>query len=133
MKQVGSRFERWVNSIRRGAWTPRLLRRVGARIHRDSSKHLLQRALRSAGVPAASRIFSFTQPPELEVLFQLANRCPMGAKALEIGSHLGASSCYLAAGLKPREGVLFCVDTWNNETMPDGIKDTFAEFSANTS
>jgi predicted O-methyltransferase YrrM len=56
-----------------------------------------------------------------------------GARALEIGSHLGASSCYLGAGLKPRKGVLFCVDTWNNETMPDGIKDTFSEFSANTS
>jgi predicted O-methyltransferase YrrM len=93
----------------------------------------MQRALRSAGVPTAGRIFSYTKPSELQALFQLASRCPMGAKALEIGSHLGASSCYLGAGLKPRNGVLFCVDTWNNETMPDGIKDTFSEFSANTS
>ncbi len=133
MTRVGFMFERSISSIKRGALAPRLLRRAGARILQDSSRHLLQRALRSAGVPRASGIFSYTKPAELEALFQLASRCPDGAKALEIGSHLGASSCYLGAGLKPRNGVLFCVDTWNNETMPDGTKDTFSEFSANTS
>jgi hypothetical protein len=29
-------------------------------------------------------------------------------------------------------GHLFCIDTWQNESMPDGLRDTFAEFQKNT-
>jgi len=34
----------------------------------------------------------------------------------------------MAAGLQSRGGTLFCVDTWQNETMPEGPRDTFATF-----
>ncbi len=78
-------------------------------------------------------IFTFTNKRELRSLYNLASACPHGAVALEIGAYLGASSCYLAAGLGRVNGHLFCVDTWQNETMPDGERDTFTEFQNNTS
>jgi len=33
--------------------------------------------------------------------------------------------------MKERGGKLYCVDTWNNETMPDGERDTMAAFRGN--
>jgi predicted O-methyltransferase YrrM len=50
---------------------------------------------------------------------------------LEIGSHLGASARYLAAGAATRGGRLYCIDTWQNQTMPEGEQDTYAAFTAN--
>jgi predicted O-methyltransferase YrrM len=89
--------------------------------------------LRSAHLEHAQQIFSYTTRSELEALLGLALACPEGAVGLEIGSHLGASTCYLVAGLARRSGHLFCVDTWQNETMPEGETDTFEQFRLNTS
>lgn len=83
-------------------------------------------------IPKTDEIFTYTSKHELRTLYELASTCPQDAVALEIGSHLGASSCYIAAGLKQKNGHLFCVDTWNNETMPEGEQNTFAEFQKNT-
>jgi predicted O-methyltransferase YrrM len=92
----------------------------------------VERAMRVRGLAHASRIPSWTGPAELRALHDLAAAAPPNATVLEIGSYLGASSCYLAAGLAAGGGRLICVDTWNNETMPDGERDTFAEFTRNT-
>jgi predicted O-methyltransferase YrrM len=93
---------------------------------------LMRRALIRAGVPNAENIFSYTHRDELGVLYALAESSRHGAIALEIGSHIGASACYLGAGLRSIGGRLFCVDTWNNETMPEGPQDTFKQFMVNT-
>jgi predicted O-methyltransferase YrrM len=77
------------------------------------------------------RIPTWTSREELECLYDLATRLPPRAVALEIGSYLGASSCYLAAGLATVRGRLICVDTWQNETMPEGSRDTLEEFRRN--
>lgn len=69
---------------------------------------------------------------ELNVLYELGRGAAPGARALELGSYLGASSCRIAAALSQHEGHLYCVDTWANETMPDGERDTYAEFQRNT-
>jgi len=79
-----------------------------------------------------SDIPTYTKQSELNMLYELARNCPPWANALEIGSHLGASACYIAAGLVHVRGRMFCVDTWNNETMPEGEQDTFAVFKRNT-
>lgn len=92
----------------------------------------VRRHLEKAGVANAGSIFTFTNQRELRALYKLAAACPYGTVALEIGSYLGASSCYLAAGLARVNGSLICVDTWQNETMPEGERDTFAEFQKNT-
>jgi predicted O-methyltransferase YrrM len=75
---------------------------------------------------------TWTKKRELETLYYMASILPRGAFALEIGSYLGASTCYLASGLSRIGGHLFCVDTWKNETMLEGGRDTFAEFLKNT-
>ena len=77
------------------------------------------------------RVFSHTTPEERIALFELARALPEGARAMEIGSHIGSSALFLCEGLRHSSGHLLCVDTWMNETMPDGEKDTFAEFTAN--
>ena len=88
--------------------------------------------LQEAGIPNATKIFTYTSPNELQQLYKLAAQCPPQSVALEIGSHLGASSCYIAAGLKLSNGHLLCVDTWDNETMPEGEQNTYLEFQQNT-
>lgn len=88
-------------------------------------------ALKEHGVGHATRIPTWTTPDELAALYELASSRRTGANVLEVGSYLGASSCYLAAGIGSRSGRLFCVDTWENQTMPEGERDTFAEFHRN--
>src|SRR5690606_40124196 len=51
--------------------------------------------------------------------------------AVEIGSYLGASASFIAAGLAG-SGRVFCIDTWANDSMSEGKRDTFSEFMANT-
>jgi predicted O-methyltransferase YrrM len=87
--------------------------------------------MREPGVADANHIPTFTTDRELRMLYRLAAACPAEAVALEIGSHLGASACYLATGLSGVDGKLYCVDTWQNETMPDGPRDTYADFLRN--
>ena len=93
---------------------------------------LFDREMGVRGIGHARDIPSWTGPTELRALHHLAASAPPNANVVEIGSYLGASSCYLAAGIAPGGGRLYCVDTWNNETMPDGERDTFAEFTHNT-
>ena len=57
------------------------------------------------------------------------------ATFLEIGSFYGASSAVLAAALRRygRAGRrLFCIDTWDNHAMDDGIRDTWQYFHQTT-
>jgi predicted O-methyltransferase YrrM len=91
----------------------------------------IQRTLGRRGLINAHKIQTFTVREELEELFQLAHRCPPNARVLEVGSYLGASTCYLAAGLRGTGASITCIDTWQNQTMPDGIRDTLAEFESN--
>jgi predicted O-methyltransferase YrrM len=92
----------------------------------------VRRNVRSIAGKSSLKIPSYTKQSELNTLYKLASFCKPGAYALEMGSHLGASACYIAAGLARNNGHLFCVDTWNNETVPEGEQDTFGFFSNNT-
>lgn len=69
---------------------------------------------------------------EKVTLFDLAVASSAKGDVVEVGSYLGASSSYLSAGLAGTGRRLYCVDTWNNETMPDGVRDTYQEFIQNT-
>jgi predicted O-methyltransferase YrrM len=77
---------------------------------------------------------SFTIPTHLTneeklKLFELAGQKKNGI-FVEIGSYYGSSSSIIAAAIDEKAR-LFCVDTWKNETMPDGEKDTFKTFLSN--
>jgi predicted O-methyltransferase YrrM len=78
------------------------------------------------------RIFTHMTPEERLLLYHLGRKEAQGTIFLEIGSYLGASSCFLAAAARERGGVLHCVDTWSNEAMSEGRRDTWEEFRTNT-
>jgi predicted O-methyltransferase YrrM len=66
-------------------------------------------------------------------LFEVAMSQPKGFVGCEIGSFLGASTSFLAAAAREREGHVHAVDTWHNDAMPDQTpRDTWQAFLANT-
>lgn len=113
--------------------TGKILRRIFGSVYQRMDSYVVSQELSHTGVGDAGKIFTYTSPRELRALYDLASFCSPRSKALEIGSHLGASSCYIAAGLNKVGGHLYCVDTWENQTMPEGGRDTFADFKKNTS
>lgn len=65
-------------------------------------------------------------------LYRLSKMCK-GTVYVEIGSYLGASSGIIALGLsRINSAKLYCIDTWNNDTMSEGPRDTYNEFLVNT-
>lgn len=80
------------------------------------------------------KIFTHLTGSEKIKLLELAAANKNG-NFVEIGSYLGASSCFIAAGIKRAGGdsKLYCVDTWHNDSMTEGGRDTFVEFLKNTS
>jgi predicted O-methyltransferase YrrM len=52
----------------------------------------------------------------------------------EIGSYVGASTCCFGATANALKNTqIICIDTWNNDAMSDGNRDTWVEFKKNTS
>lgn len=64
------------------------------------------------------------------ILYKLSASTPVVA---EIGSYIGASACcFGAAANADRNTQIICIDTWNNDAMSEGNRDTWAEFKKNT-
>ena len=81
-------------------------------------------------IRAALSIDSHLTPSERWQLYQLAKG---RTHIVEIGSYLGASACCFAAAYNTHcEGIVCCIDTWNNDAMSDGNRNTFDEFQKNT-
>jgi predicted O-methyltransferase YrrM len=78
----------------------------------------------------ANKIFTHVTSEEKFVLFKLAKTSTVAA--LEVGSYLGASTNFIASGLK-KSVPLYCVDTWENHSMTEGPRDTYQDFLKNTS
>ena len=65
------------------------------------------------------------------MLYELSKNMPVIA---EIGSYVGASACCFGAASKEiKEKQIICIDTWNNDAMPEGNRDTWLEFNRNIS
>jgi len=73
----------------------------------------------------------FTQEERL-LLYNIALRLPEDSRMAEIGSYVGASACFLLEGGKGRVARFYCVDTWKNDAMSEGPRDTYADFFRNT-
>jgi len=108
----------------------KVAKRAAGAAHRRVRTAWIKLATRQRGLTDVYKIPTFTVREELETLFELAQECPAEARVLEIGSYLGASTCFLGAGLRTTASIT-CVDTWQNQTMPDGIRDTYAIFQEN--
>jgi len=78
------------------------------------------------------QIFTHLTNEEKEQLYQLAMQLKPKSVIVEIGSYLGASSCFLAMGARKAKSHLYCVDTWQNQEMTEGERDTYSEFIKNT-
>lgn len=113
------------------AFPIRALSGVCRRLDRLERRSRTRQRLNAAGLAHAASIHTFTTEEELDVLMSLASRVPDNSEAVEVGSYLGASTCYIAAGLVGKNVSLTCIDTWQNETMPDGERDTLSQFKAN--
>jgi len=80
---------------------------------------------------ACFKIFTHLTKTERLLLYRLARSLNKQSVIVEIGSYLGASSSFLACAAKERNHSVYCVDTWENEGMSEGGRDTFEEFSRN--
>jgi predicted O-methyltransferase YrrM len=78
-------------------------------------------------------IFTHLTPVERLLLYRLGLQQGKDAVLLEVGSYLGASACFLAAATKEQGGKarVYCVDTWQNQGMSEGPRDTWEEFHRN--
>lgn len=80
------------------------------------------------------RMFSIsTTDTERErlLLFELSQSLKHNAVIVEIGSYVGASTCFLAAGVRSRSGKVYAVDTWTNRAMDEEPRDTYEDFLRN--
>ena len=66
------------------------------------------------------------------LLNKLSLSLPRNCCIVEIGSYVGGSSIFLASAATGKNGMLYCVDTWKNEAMSEGLRDTYNEFTKNT-
>ncbi|MGK2962889.1 MAG: class I SAM-dependent methyltransferase [Gemmatimonadaceae bacterium] len=105
-------------------------RRVGNLARRARSLYVDSVVSRSA--PAAASIPTHMRRSELAALYDLALNCGPEPAVLEIGSYYGASACYIGAAVSELNGTVTCVDTWANEAMPEGPRDTYSAFAENT-
>lgn len=87
--------------------------------------------IRNSNLRKSDQIFTHLTTQEKRKLFELASKVEQGSYAVEIGSYLGASSCFIAAGLRD-SSKLICIDTWENDAMSEGKRSTEREFDENT-
>lgn len=96
-------------------------------------KSLIVNKLNAQLNPEIWQIFTHTTEQERLLLYQLCSKLPSNNIAVEIGSYLGASTCFIAAGCKNKSGCVYAIDTWENQAMSEGLRDTYKEFLQNTS
>ncbi len=85
------------------------------------------------GLRAADKIATDMTGDEKIAIYRLVRELKPQV-IVEVGSYLGASSSFMAQaaiGTNPNCR-LHCIDTWQNDAMPEGSRDTFAEFTHNT-
>jgi cephalosporin hydroxylase len=74
----------------------------------------------------------FTHLSDLEKI-QLYNLAKNKKVIVEIGSYLGASALCFAYGCRSEQTKIFCIDTWLNHAMSEGVRDTESVFKNNLS
>lgn len=83
--------------------------------------------------PALQEAFQVTTHLTVQEMCRLYQLAKNRNNVMEIGSYIGASACCFGAALKEADsGKLLCIDTWNNDAMTEGNRDTWLEFQNNT-
>lgn len=83
---------------------------------------------------AAFRVESHLALDERVKLYNLSRNL---SSVAEIGSYIGASACCFGVAMKNHmvgggDGRVYCIDTWQNDAMTEGSRDTWQEFMVNT-
>jgi predicted O-methyltransferase YrrM len=79
----------------------------------------------------AWNIFTHLTSQERMMLYYFARHLEAESIICEIGSYLGASASFLAAGASEVIGkpvAVHCIDTWDNKGMTEGPRNTWNEF-----
>lgn len=94
--------------------------------------------VRTVGLLAESEIFTHMTLGERVAIHQTLSALTKDVTCVEIGSYLGASTCFICSAIS-QSSRLICIDTWQNDAMKyqdadtDAEKrDTHAEFVHNT-
>ncbi len=64
-------------------------------------------------------------------LYKLSKNIPKGSTIVEIGAYLGRSTCFIAEAIKKKNVKLISIDTFENQAMTEGLKETFKEYFQN--
>ena len=107
----------------------KILNRVGGKLTRFQEARVYKKFINNNNLYRADKIFTHLTKQEKRQLFTLAKEVRNGY-ALEIGSFIGASANFIATGLD-NNSKLICIDTWENDAMTEGKRDTQKEFDAN--
>jgi len=115
-------------------YAKKLLPKVQQKNTESSSRRL--KKVRQTAIQASLNIKSTSNDPlEKEFLYDQIIDHDMAGRVLEVGSYMGSSSFLIASALtyniKPSTQ-LICIDTWQNDAMSEGQKDTFSAFQENT-
>ena len=104
------------------------MRHIARRLGRNAGNLFLE--WRYPQLRVAFGIRSHLTHKERITLYLLARSTPL---VVEIGAYLGASSCCFGAARIPQgAGRVICIDTWANDAMSEGRRDTWQEFNDNT-
>ncbi len=96
-------------------------------------EHKYNKLIENKSLHSIDQIYTHLTKQEKLKLYQLASK--KHGVFVEIGSYFGSSSCFIAEGMMKNganDSSLYCIDTWENNAMSEGIRDTFGEFSKNT-
>ena len=81
---------------------------------------------------AENKIHTHLTIEEKKELLTLASSLRPNSVIVEIGSYLGASSVFLAKAVSSQNTKVYCIDTWENQGMSEGPRDTYEEFINNS-
>ena len=99
-----------------------------------NSLHQITSYLKKLKYPKLKKVFNINSHLTVDERIKIYNIALERKMVIcEIGSFVGASACCFGAALyERREGRVICIDTWNNDTMTEGKRDTWREFQNNT-
>ena len=102
-------------------------------VNLTSSVRMLPTLFKFMGTHGAAAFEVDTQLTVAErlLLYRLARGLGGTPNLVEIGSYVGGSSQFLAAAASEMQGRLYCIDTWQNDAVTAGARDTHDEFLNN--
>ncbi len=96
----------------------------------DAFQRKYKQFIKTQQLKSADKIFTHLTHQEKMKLYELAET--KQGIFVEIGSYVGASSCFIAASLKNKNNSrLYCIDTWENDAMSEGKQQTYDIFINN--